>query len=138
LAEELVNAPASERDAVLAKLQDGRGVEFTEALAAAIGRLDEDVRRQARDTLTRRLARMKPDTLGRYLKDEEPEIRRAAAVACAMRELKVHIPLLIPLLGDANRDVAMAARAALKELSGEDLGTDVDAWQKWWDKHSKD
>jgi hypothetical protein len=138
LADDLVKAPASERDAVLEKLRAGRGVEYTEALASAIGRLEGEHKQEARKALAQRLVRMKPETLSRYLRDEDPEIRSAAAVACVTRELKTLIPQIIPLLRDRTRHVAATAHAALKELSGQDLGTDADAWQRWWDKHGKD
>ncbi len=137
LAEELIKAPASERDAVLEKLQDGRGVEYTEALAAAIPRLHGEMHQKAREALEHRLARMKADTLGRYLQDEDVEIRRAAVVACGARELKNLVPQLIPLLRDASKDVATAAYSTLKDLTEQDLGMDMEAWQKWWDKHGK-
>ena len=113
-------------------------MENTEALAAAIGRLVGAVKQNARQALDRRLGRMKAEVLDRYLQDEEPEIRRAAAVACAMRGLRTHVPRLIPLLGDRDAAVADAAHEALKELSGKDLGTDVAAWKAWWARHGKD
>jgi hypothetical protein len=133
LAEEVVRASGAEQAALLRGLQEGRGVEYTEALAAAIGRLGEPTRQQAREALVTRLARMKPQTLGRYLSDEEPEIRRAAALACAARGLRDEVPRLIALLRDREPAVARAARAALRELSGRDLGADPDAWRAWWD-----
>ncbi len=41
---------------------------------------------------------MKPDTLVRYFKDQDAEIRRAAALAAAQREGNSLIPDLILLL----------------------------------------
>ena len=78
-----------------------------------------------------------------YLEDEDAEIRRAAALACAMKDCQDHIPGLIRLLGDRDVLVAQAAHAALRELSGQDLGpragadgTERDraiaAWRAWW------
>jgi HEAT repeat protein len=84
-----------------------------------------------------RLARLTPETLLAYLKDEEPEIRRAAALACAARELKGHIPKLIPLLRDRAAVVVQATHQALKDLSGQVLGPDPDDWEAWWKKQSK-
>jgi hypothetical protein len=138
LADELVGANEAGRADVLRKLEQSPGVENTEALAAAIGRLVGAVKQNARQALDRRLGRMKAEVLDRYLQDEEPEIRRAAAVACAMRGLRTHVPRLIPLLGDRDAAVADAAHEALKELSGKDLGTDVAAWKAWWARHGKD
>jgi hypothetical protein len=138
LADELVRAPEAAQADLLRKLQEGRGVEYTEALVATIGKLKGEGRELARAALVRRLTRMGPSTTGRYLKDEEAEIRRAAALACAAQRLKAHVPQLLPLLRDADRAVAEAAHAALKELTGKDLGPDADAWQAWWDKGGKD
>jgi hypothetical protein len=118
-------------------------VTFTEALATALPKLNGDAKRKAREALADRLTRMKAQTLGRYLEDEDTEIRRAAALACAMKDCKDHIPDLIRLLGDREGPVARAAHAALKELSGQDLGPRADAdgaerdravaaWRAWW------
>jgi hypothetical protein len=139
LANELVKASADDQAAgVLARLREGRGAEYTEALTTAIARLGGERKARAREALSQRLTRMKPDTLKRYLTDEEPEIRRAAAAACATRELKVLIPSLIPLLKDRTADVAQAAHAALKGLSGETLDADAAAWEAWWSKQPKE
>jgi hypothetical protein len=127
---DLVGAPAFRLDGVINRLRDGKGVVNTEALAGAIPLLSGDARRKVRDALAERLSRMKNDTLGRYLKDEEAEIRRAAALALAMRESRSHIPDLIELLSDPNPVVVRGAHAALKDLTGEDHGTDPAAWRK--------
>jgi HEAT repeat protein len=88
---------------------------------------------------------MKADTLTNYLKDEEPEIRRAAALACALKESKAHVPQLIEVLRDPEPDVARAAEKALRELTGQKFGPAANAtpaerdkaiaaWQEWWKK----
>ena len=112
MARELAQAPPGRRDELLGKYREGKGVTFTEALAGAIPRLDGDDRRKARDALADRLTRMKADTLSRYFQDQDAEIRRAAALAAAMKEAKTLIPDLIPLLGDPEPTVARAAHAA--------------------------
>jgi hypothetical protein len=143
LADDLARTPADRQGLLLQKLRDGRGVTFTEALATAIPKLSGEARRRAREALADRLTRMKAQTLGRYLEDEDAEIRRAAALACAMKDCQDHLPGLIRLLGDREVLVARAAHAALKELSGQDLGpragadgTERDraiaAWRAWW------
>jgi hypothetical protein len=134
LAEQLLRAPAADRGAILEKLRDRKGTEYTEALTGAIARLEGQAKEDARDALAKRLERMKAATLAEYLKDEEPEIRRAAALACASKELKDQIPALIPLLRDPSAAVAKAAHDALKSLSGQNLGPDAAAWQDWWKK----
>jgi hypothetical protein len=145
LSDELVRARPEKRKEVIDQLRDGKGTKFTEALADAIPQLSGDDKRKARDALADRLARMKADTLDRYLQDELPEIRRAAALACAMKEEKEHVPGLIDLLRDAEPAVVRAAHAALKELTHEDFGPGigadkeevakaVEAWRAWWAK----
>jgi hypothetical protein len=137
LAEELLKARDGEREAILEKFRMGKGVEFTEALVNAIRQLGGDARKQARETLALRLARMKAETLAEYLQDEEAEIRSAAALACAKKQLKPEIPQIIPLLRDPERIVSSAARDALKQLTGRDLGDSAEAWDAWWKKQGK-
>jgi hypothetical protein len=132
LAESFLKSPADAQATGLAELRDGKGVQYTEALTAVIGRLDGRLKEQAREALVERLSRMKPDTLRRYLTDEELEIRRAAALASAGRNLKAHIPDLIARLRDRSPDVAAAAHSALQSLSGEKLPADAAAWDAWW------
>jgi hypothetical protein len=123
--------------ALLQKYRETRGVQYTEALAYATPRLRGDTQQKARDALAQRLSRLKPESLSAYLRDEEAEIRRAAAAACAAKGLRGHIPLLVPLLRDPDAGVARAAHAALKELSGQSLGPDHAAWEAWWKKQPK-
>jgi hypothetical protein len=134
LADDLVRATPAEQESLLQQYRDTKGVQYTEALAFAIPRLAAATKDKAREVLAQRLTRLKPESLAGYLRDEEPEIRRAAALACAQKELRGHIPRLIPLLRDRDAAVAKAAHAALKGLSGRDLGTDADAWEAWWKK----
>jgi hypothetical protein len=138
LANELVRASGAEQAALLQRMRDTKGVKYTEALTFAIPHLEGEAKQKAREALAGRLARLTPETLLSYLKDEEPEIRRAAALACAARELKGHIPKLIPLLRDREAVVVQATHQALKDLSGQVLGPDPDAWEAWWKKQSKD
>jgi hypothetical protein len=148
LAEGLVKDP-ERRDELLEKLREGKGSAYTEGLAGVIPRLDGPARRKAREALAERLTRMKADTLRAYLKDEEPEIRRAAALACAMKDDKQFVPALIGLLDDPEPLVERAAHAALKALTREDFGPKsgadrderdkaVAAWRAWWEKHGRE
>jgi hypothetical protein len=137
LARAVAGAPPGRQEKLLEEMRDGKGVEYTEALASAIARLDGDARRKARQALAERLTRMKPATLVGYLGDEDAEIRRAAALACAMKDDKKLIPDVIRALGDREPLVRRAAHAALKELSGRDLGPDAAAWRAWWDQERR-
>jgi HEAT repeat protein len=87
-------------------------------------------------------------TLRDMLREDDAEVRRAAALACARKEAREHIADLLPLLEDEEPMVARAAHAALKTLSGEDFGPRRDAgraerslavaaWIAWWAKEQK-
>ncbi len=145
---DLVRARGARQDQVLQTLRDGKGVLFTEALVSAIPRLDGEPKRKAREALAERVTRMSDKTLGSYLQDDDPELRRAAALAVAMKESKERVPDLIRLLNDDEAVVERAAHAALKSLTGQDLGPPagadraerdraIAAWKAWWDKQSR-
>ena len=134
MARELFQAPAERRGQLIEKYRDGKGVTFTEALAGAIPQMAGEGKDKAREALAERLTRMKADTLVRYFQDQDAEIRRAAALAAAMKEDKTLIPALILLLEDPEPAVTRAAHAALKDLSGEKLGPSADEWKAWWKK----
>jgi hypothetical protein len=132
LATDLLKANTAERRLeVIQKLRDSKGVTFTEALVAAIHRLEGEAKRDARQALTARLTRMKDTTLGDYLLDEEAEIRRAAALASGTKQIKAHVTSLIKMLRDPNEQVRKAAHAALKATTGQTFDALPDAWEKW-------
>jgi hypothetical protein len=145
---ELIQAAPDQQDRVLEKLRDGKGAVYTDALGAAIPQLGGAARTRARDALAERLGGMTADTLRAKLQDDLPEVRRAAAIACYMKDDKNHVPDLIVLLDDAEPSVARAAHAALKGLTGQDLGPAKDPspaeraraindWKAWWKKQTK-
>jgi hypothetical protein len=149
LSDDLVRSAGGRRAGVLKKLRDTKGAAYTEALAGAIGRLDADGKREARAALADRLTRMKPKVLREYFKDDDAEIRRAAALAAAQKESKDLSPDLIGLLSDPEALVQRAAHAALKSLSGKDFGPRRDAdpaerakavaaWRAWWKKEARE
>src|SRR5262249_10956449 len=102
MAHTLPHASGAGRDARLDGQRKNKGVENTEALAAAIPHLEGADRNKAREALATRLARMKVTTLREYLQDPDPEIRRAAALACAAKDGKMLVPDLIRLLNDTD------------------------------------
>jgi hypothetical protein len=143
MSKELVGAAAAKQDELIARLRDGKGTDFTDALADAITQLDTAPRKKARQALAERLSGMKATTLRDKLSDDDAEIRRAAALACAIKEDKSFTPRLIDLLEDNETTVARAAYAALKSLTGKDFGPSADAdraeqrravaaWRAWW------
>jgi hypothetical protein len=136
--EELVKALPAQQVLILRALQEAKGVENTEALAFAIPRLEGAVKQKAREALLARLARLKVESVLKYLEDDDPEIRRAAALGCAQKKIVAAVPKLIPLLRDSEKGVVQAAHAALKDLTGQDLGTDPREWEAWSRKRGKE
>ncbi|MBM3980671.1 MAG: hypothetical protein FJ304_10365 [Planctomycetes bacterium] len=133
IAAELFRATGAPWVATLQRVRDAKGGENTSALLAVIPLLDGDRMKQARDALAERLCRMSANTLRGMLRADDAELRRAAALACAMKDDRDHVPDLIGLIEDSNADVVRAARAALKSLTGQDLATAA-AWRAWLNK----
>jgi hypothetical protein len=80
------------------------------------------------------------------MEEDDPELRRAASIASALKEDKTHLGKLIDLLDDPEVSVQRAAYAALKSLSGQDFGPSAEAtreekakavagWREWWKKN---
>ncbi len=149
LANSLLSATGQRRDEMLDAMEKEKGVKYTEALALAIPRLEGDTHRRAREALANRLTRMKDDTLQEYFQDEDPEIRRAAAIAAGQKDSKALVPYLIALLRDPDNRVIRAAHASLKSLTAKDFGPAVTAtpeqrdlavqkWLTWWSKQRKE
>jgi hypothetical protein len=122
LGEQLVKAAPAEQRSLLARLRDAKGAAYTDALAAAISRLSGALQTRAGDALAERLSRMTPATLRDKLQDSNAQVRRAAALACAMRDETSLMGALIDLLTDPEPRVGRAAHVALKELTHEDFG----------------
>jgi len=148
MTEELAATKGAQQEELLAKYKEAKGPAYTLALAGAIPRLSGESKSKARDALAERLTRMTAATLRAELKDEDAEIRRAASLACAMKDDKSHIPDLIPLLDDREPLVGRAAHAALKSLTNQDFGPAkgasakdraqaVEAWKDWWEKQKQ-
>jgi hypothetical protein len=139
----LVDSDRARQNELLDQYESSKGVVYTQALAAAIPKLSGPVQAKARDVLAERLSRMTAGTLRARMKDEDAEIRRAAALACATKEDRAQVPELISLLDDSQPGVVRAAHAALKSLTGKDLGPPAGAgrtersaaaarWKSWW------
>jgi hypothetical protein len=148
LRRELATSPPSRQAAILEQLRDGKGAEFTEALVGAVGDVMGAMQTKARDCLTARLARMTATTLRDRLRDDRAEMRRAAALACGMKDDKGMIPDLVAVLDDADAWVVRAAGAGLRALTGKNFGpsatADADerakavaAWKAWWKRQPK-
>ena len=130
-------------DAKLSEARDTKGAEYTSGLVKAIPKLNADRQTQAREALAERLTRMTAKTLRTMLHETDVELRRGAALACAMKDDKTHIPDLIDRITDSSDLVVRAARAGLKSLTQQDFGPPLNAdeaakakavaeWNKWY------
>lgn len=123
LGDELVEAEPERREVVLRKLNEGKGSEYTQALATAIGRLSDEAKKKARETLIERLTRFTSTTLLTYLGFDDPELRRAAVLALGNKEDKDHVSELIDLLEDPDPSVVDAVHVVLTRLTSPDTRT---------------
>jgi hypothetical protein len=147
LRSDFLQASADRQTKLIEDYREQKGVEYTQALAGVIAGLKGTVRNRAREALAQRLARMTGSTLRARLKDEDLEMRRAAALACAIKDERSYVPDLVGLLEDSEPPVAHAAHAALKSLTSKDFGPAADAsraeraralaaWKDWWTRQS--
>jgi hypothetical protein len=86
-------------------------------LAASIPQLSASLREKAREALVKRMRRMSAGTLTDKLEDESAEIRRAAILACAQKDSRDHVCLIINLLADPEPLVSQAAYASRRAAS---------------------
>ena len=133
----------------LIEMRNTKGSDYTHALTLVATNTTGDRKKAVRNVLAERLCRMTPATLRAMLKAEDAELRRAAALACAMKADKAHIPDLIAVLTDADDSVVRAAKAGLKSLTDQDFGpasggmattekaSAAAAWRKWYDGQKK-
>lgn len=148
LVEELMRATEDQWILRLAAVRDGKGSVYTQALLMAIRRVAEDKAGAVRQALAERLARMTAETLRQYMKGEDPELRRAAVLAMAMKDDITLVPDLITALLDEEEMVVRAARVGLKSLTGQDFGplpgadlrarrAAAQAWLDWFRKQQR-
>ena len=115
---------------LLTDTRDAKGPTHTRALVLAATHTDGDRKKEAREALAERLCRMTAATLRAMLKANEGELRRAAALACAMKDDAAHVADLIAATDDADAAVVRAARAGLKSLTGKTFATAAE-WREW-------
>jgi hypothetical protein len=144
----LVFAEPARQAEKLTQYRDAKGIVYTEALANALPQLEGATLRSAREFLADRLTRMTAVTLRSRLDDPRPELRRAAALAWAMKDDRDAIPALIALLDDPEDLVVRAVRAGLKSLTEQDFGPARGAtpaerakaladWKAWWERQPR-
>ncbi|GBD36941.1 hypothetical protein HRbin36_02070 [bacterium HR36] len=135
LTERLITGSDAEKRAALDHATQAPGGIYTLALAQAIPRaLQANEQTEFRRALVRRMTRMSTETLHAYMKHVNPELRRAAAWAVALRDEQSLVSALVPLLEDNDADVANTAYLALKTLTGKDFGRSATAWKKFFEQ----
>jgi hypothetical protein len=144
LARALVTAGAARQAALIKEYTEKRGTEYSLALAEAIPKLAGSVQDSAREALATRMGRQKPEVLREWLRYENAEIRRAAAVGASIHdEAKSFIPDLINALDDPDEIVWRGAALALRTITKKDIGprkgdSEADVhkakaeWEAWW------
>lgn len=132
---------------VLGELKDRKGSIYTEALAEATDKVDDDIKPIARGLLATRLVRMTDRTLRAKLKDSNAEVRAAAALAVGYKGSPLYKELAAALR-DGDLLVAQNAHDVLVKMLGEDLGPPEEAsgiewfqaskrWQQWIEEREK-
>jgi hypothetical protein len=148
LAAELIGATDMDWRTLLIEARDAKGSDYTQALVIAISSLEGERMKSAREALADRLTRMTSSTLRTMAKAKEPELRRGAVLAMAMKDDKECLDELIAAIVDPEDIVVRAAKAGLKSLTGEDFGPPANAdakakqlaakaWLQWYEKQSK-
>jgi hypothetical protein len=144
LRDELLRASPAQRELLLDKLRDGSSASCTSALAAAIPRLSGETQNKVRETLVERLRRLSSVALRMKLGDANVELRRAALLACAVKQDTNQVPDLIARLEvESDAQVMQTLGVALKTLTTRELylSTDTDRetriqvarnWREWW------
>jgi hypothetical protein len=143
LGSEIINAAPAQQDVILEKLRDTPGSEYTTALASVIPKLRGSVKSKARQALAQRFESLDAEVLRVHLMAPESEMRRAAAVAAGAKKSRELGPDLVRLLEDHEVTVLQAARTALRQISGQDFGPELDAgpaertaaieaWRRYW------
>ncbi len=133
------------KDLLIKHWRDGEVEYYTPALAKAIPMLSGSHQRKARAALADHCTRLTSQEREEYLHSDDPEVRRAAVVSCAVRDDRRHLTRLIELMQDKEGSVSLAAHEALCSLTGKDFGPKTDAgrtdraraaadWKEWNDK----
>jgi hypothetical protein len=148
LRDALIHASAANQRRLIDEYRDHKGPAYTEALGEAIPHLAAELRAQARDALAERLTRMTTATLQGELQGGNTEVRRAAALASAMKEELALVPDLIDRLDDSDKAVRRAAAIGLASLTKKNFGPSEDAtaeqrksaiekWRAWWSQQKR-
>ncbi|MCS7166548.1 MAG: HEAT repeat domain-containing protein [Gemmatales bacterium] len=137
ITERLIAGSEAEKRAMLQHVVQASGGIYTLALAEAIPRSSQaNEQTEFRRALVHRMTRLSTESLQAYLKHVNPELRRAAAWAVALRDEQSLAPALVPLLDDKDSEVAAVAYLALKTLTSKDFGRSSSTWKKYFQQSS--
>jgi HEAT repeat protein len=121
LSAQLIQTRGVKQTQLITKFKDREGDAYSLALADAIPQMKAKNQEQARKVLAERMSRLAVPVLRDRLRDDDREIRRAAAQASALKESDDLIPDLLDLLEDSDPAVVEAAQSALQRLTGKDV-----------------
>jgi hypothetical protein len=100
---------------------------LTEVARKAIVERDRDRLRPVVSALAKVRGYRPDETFSPFLEDEDPTVRALAALVVGRTGSKTCVPLLVPLLEDADVEVREEAIEALYTLTGDDLGFEAEA-----------
>lgn len=144
LAKDLVGGTPARKQRALVELKEHDGEAFTQALAIAIPKLAAGGRDPARGALAERLVRAPVADWRDYLRGDDFELSRAAALAGALKQDPELVPDLIAALErKPDGPLVPTLRSSLRNLSARDYGPAqfataaqrkqaVSAWKEWW------
>jgi hypothetical protein len=135
----LPSAEEKERESILAEIAGLKEPEHTVTLAALIPKLrPQEAQFQARDALKKRMLPLTGQELEQHLLNQDhKELRLAAARVAMINGDKTLAPSLIVLLEDREGEVVDQAHAALKRISGLELGKSRQIWLRWYEMNRK-
>jgi HEAT repeat protein len=113
----------------LATLPDAAAVP---ALMGALNDKSREVREQAAYGLGARDAKEAVPALLTLAADPDGDVREVAANVLGRLKDKRAVEPLIAMLGDPEPATRKAALSALRAITGQKLGADAVAWEKWW------
>jgi hypothetical protein len=148
LTDSLVKAALPRQTQLLLAFKDRRGPDYDLAMALALPRLPAEVQSLGRMILAERMYCLPFKDLQAKLRDDHPEVRRAAVTACGLRKEQALVPELITLLDQEEAEEVQQARRVLRQLTAQDFGPTpkadpdkrcqaITAWLDWWDREAR-
>ncbi len=134
LRDALENVPAETAGSLVEALGKMKDKDLAPELARLAGAADPMVRAHAIAGLVATDPVLAgPLILERFEVENEYSPRIQLADGCRKLRLKGAIPPLIGWLDDEDDNIKSAASRALREITGQNFGHDVERWQSWWE-----